>query len=834
MKPVQAADHITHAVIGVQETINFGISTDPAFFQILSSSLYKNPQLAMVRETLCNAWDAHIDAGQTKKPIEVTLNDNELIIRDFGKGIPHDLIGQIYGVYGGSTKKTDSKQTGSFGLGCKSPFAYVEHFEVTSWNQGVKSIYVMSRSSASKDGTPGITRLLNVPTDQSGLQVKIRIQQEDMTKLSVYLEAIAYLGDMKLQLNNQLVSTINLDPTPGSWTLAPINKVSLNNDVHNKVYVRYGSVVYPMDTTKDFEDSHSHINNFIKSTTTHQVLIIQAKPDSLIVMPNRESLSMQDSTIEALKELCNTYERSVLAIRYDTELYKAATRQIDTATHPMELLELSRILTRHPIYYNESPVRIEPGKPIIESIAEHNVSNIYQRMSRTKFIYKVNKYRFSKLATMPEMDRGLVQTYARMYLNDKKMNTHTAMTRAAWFHKRILKPIAVGLSREKLNVKSSLMMVGPEHRFYSYGARRRYGNSRYAFSSVQDVLDKNASDINFTISLTKLIFFSTSMKMLESNYGAYLAQNKYNSKQGMIAYILPPTKALWPAVHQVFTKLGYTIVDLTQNHDWMPAPYVAPLPKEKAPVIPGKRTLLSFYNTDNQLKKFLPEKDSTTRITKFEYYALLKKNKDDGLPDTIANMPSLRYSLIKPIAHLGIGVETQNTVMMLRKQGIPCLEEYVIRNITTHIMNSPTIAETKQYDLTKYALEQGGMNQELIRFVKRYPPILQHFNMKNTLTPDDEYALEWLNYFSTTQLHTHDKVKYVDRVGRTLLADTQKFLSDIKQDVSVALAYTTLKDNKLLSLLDFQLIYEIMFPKNKAAADPAMAAKTHAILMAAL
>ena len=42
-------DRITHAVIGGKKSIDFGISDDPAFFQILSSALYKDPMLAKVR-----------------------------------------------------------------------------------------------------------------------------------------------------------------------------------------------------------------------------------------------------------------------------------------------------------------------------------------------------------------------------------------------------------------------------------------------------------------------------------------------------------------------------------------------------------------------------------------------------------------------------------------------------------------------------------------------------------------------------------------------------------------------------------------------------------------
>ena len=130
MQVTHEKDHITHAVIGGSQTIDFGISNSAEFFNILSSSLYTDQILAVVREVICNAWDAHIEAGMTHVPIKITTTQDEFIVQDFGHGIPKDKIGEIYGVYGKSSKKDNGEVTGGFGLGCKSPFAYTDHFEV--------------------------------------------------------------------------------------------------------------------------------------------------------------------------------------------------------------------------------------------------------------------------------------------------------------------------------------------------------------------------------------------------------------------------------------------------------------------------------------------------------------------------------------------------------------------------------------------------------------------------------------------------------------------------------------------------------------------------------
>ena len=118
MQVSHVQDHCTHAVIGGKQSIEFGISTSAEFFNILSSTLYKDQILAVVREVLCNAWDAHIEAGCTDRAVQITLTNDTFTIKDFGKGIHHDDMGLIYGTYGNSTKKNDGNQTGGFGLGC--------------------------------------------------------------------------------------------------------------------------------------------------------------------------------------------------------------------------------------------------------------------------------------------------------------------------------------------------------------------------------------------------------------------------------------------------------------------------------------------------------------------------------------------------------------------------------------------------------------------------------------------------------------------------------------------------------------------------------------------
>jgi hypothetical protein len=97
----------SHAVIGGAKQI-MGISDSAEFFHILSSTLYsRSKRLWFVLETVCNAWDTHIDSNPAKtKPSTITVSEEQSPFIDCGCGIPKDLIGPIYSVYGASTKRT--------------------------------------------------------------------------------------------------------------------------------------------------------------------------------------------------------------------------------------------------------------------------------------------------------------------------------------------------------------------------------------------------------------------------------------------------------------------------------------------------------------------------------------------------------------------------------------------------------------------------------------------------------------------------------------------------------------------------------------------------------
>jgi hypothetical protein len=161
----------------------FSIGDVSTIIDILRNRLYSNPIRTLTQEYLSNARDAHREANNEAKPVKVTLPtklDSVLKIRDYGVGLSKDRVRDVFVNYGISTKRTDNVQTGGFGLGAKSAWAYTDSFTVTSYFNGVCSTYV-AHTGNSHNGT---FELINEsPTNEpNGVEIQIPVKEADISK----------------------------------------------------------------------------------------------------------------------------------------------------------------------------------------------------------------------------------------------------------------------------------------------------------------------------------------------------------------------------------------------------------------------------------------------------------------------------------------------------------------------------------------------------------------------------------------------------------------------------------------------------------------------------
>jgi hypothetical protein len=152
----------------------FTIAANAHAFEILSSRLYTDTMLAIVRELSTNAADAHTEAGNSDKPFDVHLPnmmEPYFSIRDYGTGLSPEAVDKVYTTYFESTRNNSNDFTGALGLGSKSPFSYTDMFTVVSYHNGTAYTYSAFKGEA---GEPTVALMDERPTDQpNGLEIKI-------------------------------------------------------------------------------------------------------------------------------------------------------------------------------------------------------------------------------------------------------------------------------------------------------------------------------------------------------------------------------------------------------------------------------------------------------------------------------------------------------------------------------------------------------------------------------------------------------------------------------------------------------------------------------------
>lgn len=309
MEVSKGQSQITHAVISAEVATSFSLADNSALMDLLSTSVYKNQLLAAIREPLANAWDAHIDANITDTPIQVTIDDTHVIIRDFGKGIPDNRMFQVYTVYGLSLKTQDEKATGGFGVGSKAPFAYSDLFEVITRNNGTQSLYIFSKSSAQNDGKPSGVKVYSIPTTEQGLEVRIPYKSHDLHTIKEYFRCLAYYGEILVNLKTKDGETI-LDTMTYS-KVVPYNLLSMYTNTtilsssRNPIAIRYGALVYPLEDNPFYNQEFNTLKRLLERTLAirNQALIIKAEPNTLAVAFSRETLAYKSSTLTTVRDL---------------------------------------------------------------------------------------------------------------------------------------------------------------------------------------------------------------------------------------------------------------------------------------------------------------------------------------------------------------------------------------------------------------------------------------------------------------------------------------------------------------------------------------------------
>jgi hypothetical protein len=328
----------------VGSVTSFSIKATAKSFRILSDGLYANKVRAIIRELSCNAYDSHVAAGKINTPFDVHLpNSLEpfFSIRDYGTGLSHDQVTNIFTTFFESTKTDSNDYVGALGLGSKSPFSYTDNFTVTAIKDGRKGIYT---AFINEQGVPSIALMMEEQTnDPAGVEVRFAVDSRyDFDKFRQEARYVYEYFKLRPVVNGAAEFKFK-EPSYKEKDIIP--GVHHGSDGYQS-YAIMGNIKYPIEVP-NADKSLSGLHGLLGCS-----LVMEFNIGELDFQASREGLSYIPETINAIKtklealnsqlavhiaaeadKIQNLWERAVyLSKRHEDALWKNAVRKYVTDT----------------------------------------------------------------------------------------------------------------------------------------------------------------------------------------------------------------------------------------------------------------------------------------------------------------------------------------------------------------------------------------------------------------------------------------------------------------------------------------------------------------------
>lgn len=769
-------DQVTHAVIGGGTKTDFKIEDNGFFMHMLSASLYKDQRMAVAREVLCNADDAHKENNVTV-PFDVTLTAEKLIIRDYGPGIPDDLIGQVYGTYGGSTKRNSTKATGGFGLGCKSPFAYTDNFQVTSFCNGVKTIYRMSKSDSEVGGKPSIIKILSVPTTETGLEVNINIaERRDVDSFAERIKIVLANGEMNANFNGTRAKVLPFSLMENGYLITdhmPLLEPAT-------LMVRYGAVLYPIGFHEDYAHLYHETKRRVDAIAGEpetMCAILQAPPGSLSLTPSRESLTLTPQTIETVTQLLADFRKGweEEASTDRVKVYYAAIQKMADNQNIKSLLASPGSTGNYHEFLNK--VSKEHGHHYInnrQSLATWQVAKEYPGKRNHAFIIKDIYTRAKHLVKIHNpsapYDRGLMRGYVKAL---KAGGTRTAAIKARDnFLKRVIAPVWVAMkTNPKYLHKQNLHVLENRNGWYessdSYYGRypQIYSTRNYAAQRYDSYFEMCHRTIVLTHNAHEC---ADKLRWNGDTFGISSRSNL----TGLLVLETGRAKAKVDAARELLAVLqakGYKIIDLTLSVEYRP-PRERNINKDK-PKLTGFATLLGVQQPDgifdwNKITK------TELRVEKPEAYTMLY-----GKSSHISSKRILGYNAeeAKLIADMYgdviTPVMTSVQAESMVKNGVKSVDDWLGGKIHDDLVKDKELLRALPGTwrvLRVWAMKQSDLPMALLKTVVSNPVIAAALKVP-VLVELDTPQQQLYNMFNTFHNQFDDNVLSGTEIGKAIL-----------------------------------------------------------------
>ena len=306
------------------ESHEFKIGDVSAIIEILRNRLYSNPIRTLTQEYISNARDSHREAGVPNRPIQITLPtkiDSSLKIRDYGVGLSRERVKDVFVNYGISTKQGSNEQTGGFGLGAKSAWAYSDSFTVTSFYNGEKSTYI-AHTGKNKNG---VFELISCEetTEPNGVEVQVPVKESDIKLFVNAVYRTTLFWDVKpvikgitdIEIPHEYKNCL-INPKWNSDSFIVINNTEFTSEILDggRDYYNSSKIFLLIDDIPYSLNGHQTVNVktlcdilYSSSLPNRPLVLIKVKNGEISVSASRESIAKEEDNtakIESLSQDC--------------------------------------------------------------------------------------------------------------------------------------------------------------------------------------------------------------------------------------------------------------------------------------------------------------------------------------------------------------------------------------------------------------------------------------------------------------------------------------------------------------------------------------------------
>jgi hypothetical protein len=285
-------------ISGKTVATEFGIGNAAILIHYMTTTIYSNKPKAVCQEIMSNARDAHREVGTPDRPIRVKVPNGlspSWECQDYGPGMDPERIVKVFTQYCNSTKRTDNLQTGGFGIGGKTPFAYADTFTIRTIAKE-NGVNTLRNYVAIKEGDAG-PRLMECGEPQetqedTGTTISVPINPDDFSYFTSYTFKVSQFWEVRPIVDG----TANMAWEEYKWHYQGANwKIGNSKGYYQETHACIDGIPYVLNTN-EFNNIADNLRNILR-----QNLVLFFKVGDLAVTLNRESLDYNEKTKTAIK-----------------------------------------------------------------------------------------------------------------------------------------------------------------------------------------------------------------------------------------------------------------------------------------------------------------------------------------------------------------------------------------------------------------------------------------------------------------------------------------------------------------------------------------------------